>query len=1685
MQGILSSEHYLFDFIFLETMLVCEFDEVMWVLKVYDVFPLLGRVGVASANTFAVGLSNQKVICIRREVSACCFSGFGKTILMILVGCLTFLVSGCGAGVTVSIGGGLAVSPGTINFGSVLVGHEAQSSVTVSNRGSAAVSVSEVSVSGQMFSVSGTGPGPITIPAGGAYPVKVGFTPVSAGSYSGQLTVVDASSQPIAQVSMQGQGSPQGTPQLTVSAASLSFGSVAINTATTQSITLTSTGTLPVTIDSAAITGTRFTMVGGGLPVTLNPGQSTVLQVRFFPKAVGPASGQITISSNASSKSTTLVTLVGTGTPSVSPLASPQLTVSAASLSFGNITIGAATTQSLTLTSTGTAPVTVDSTTISGAGFAIIGGSLPVTLNPTQSMSLLVQFKPATTGAANGHISISSNSSSGSTSSVALSGTATAAPSPQLTLSTASLSFGSVTLDTVTTQPLTLTSTGTAPVTINSAVITGAGEFTVVGGNLPATLNPMQSMTLQVKFKPTATGATGGQITIDSNSSNGGTSVVVLSGTGIAAPSPQLTLSVARLNFGDVMVDAATTQSLTLTSTGTSPVMVNSAAISGAGFSILDGHWPTTLNPTESMTVRVQFDPTTTGSANGYITIHSNSSSGSISSVALRGTATAAPSPQLTLSTASLSFGSVTVDTATTQSLTLTSTGTSPVTINSAAITGPGFSILDGHWPTTLNPTESMTVRVQFDPATTGVANGQIAISSNSSTESTAIVTTSGTSTAAASPQLAVSAGSLSFGSVTVNTATTQPLTLTSTGTAPVTVNSAAISGTGFAIVGGSFPITLDPSQSITLHVQFLPEATGAASGQITISSNSSSGSTTGVALSGTSTAAASPQLAVSAGSLNFGSVTVDTATTQSLTLTSTGTAPVAVNAPAIVGAGFTTVGGGEAITLNPGQSTTLQVQFDPATSGAASGQITISSNSSTGGTTVITLNGTSIAAASPELKVSSGSLSFGDVIVDTSTTQSLALTSVGTAPVTINSARITGPGFAIVGGNLPVTLSPTQSVPLQVQFDPTQTGAANGQITISSNSSSGATTMVTLSGTSTAAASPQLTVSATSLNFGNVTAGTATTQSLTLSSNGTAPVTVNSAAITGIGFTIVGGTLPVTLSPTQSVTLQVRFGPTAIGAASGQIAISSNSSAGSTTVVMLNGTSTAATSPQLTVSAASLSFGNVTVGTATTQSLTLSSTGTAPVTVNSTLVSGSGFTIVGANLPVTLSPTQSVTLQVQFDPTAIGAASGRVTISSNSSNGTTTTVTLSGTSTAATSPQLTVSAASLSFGSVTVGTAATQSLTLSSTGTAPVTVNSAAIIGTGFTIVGGNLPVTLSPTQSMTLQLQFDPTATGAEIGQVTISSNSSTGSTVAVALSGAGIAAIVSQLTVSTASLSFGNMTVGTATTLPLTLTSTGTSPVTVNSATISGSGFTIVAQSFPVTLSPRQSVTLQVQFEPTTTGAAGGQITISSNSATGGTQSVILSGTGNAANPNLTISNASVSFGSIAINTATTKSLTLTSTGTTPVTVNSAAITGAGFTIVGGSFPVTLNPTQTLTLQLQFEPTTAAALSGQMTISSNSISGSTAIVALTGTGVAVAHSVDLSWDAPTSSPDPVVGYNIYRSTADGAFVLLNSLPDSAIVYVDNSVVSGDSYSYTVKSVDSAGVESVASNQITATIP
>jgi hypothetical protein len=188
-----------------------------------------------------------------------------------------------------------------------------------------------------------------------------------------------------------------------------------------------------------------------------------------------------------------------------------------------------------------------------------------------------------------------------------------------------------------------------------------------------------------------------------------------------------------------------------------------------------------------------------------------------------------------------------------------------------------------------------------------------------------------------------------------------------------------------------------------------------------------------------------------------------------------------------------------------------------------------------------------------------------------------------------------------------------------------------------------------------------------------------------------------------------------------------------------------------------------------------------------------------------------------------------------------------------------------------------------------------------------------------------------------------------------------------------------------------------------------------------------------------------------------------------------------------PTLTISAASLAFGNVTVNTASTLPVTLTSAGTAPVTVSSGTLSGTGFTMSGATLPVTLNPGVAVTLEVQFDPTATGAATGQLTIHSNSSTNSTAVISLSGTGEnTTPPEVVLSWQAPSSSTDPIVGYSIYRSTGgSAAYQLLNSSVDTQTTYVDSTVQAGLTYDYIVESVDSSGVESVPSNEAGAAVP
>jgi hypothetical protein len=102
--------------------------------------------------------------------------------------------------------------------------------------------------------------------------------------------------------------------------------------------------------------------------------------------------------------------------------------------------------------------------------------------------------------------------------------------------------------------------------------------------------------------------------------------------------------------------------------------------------------------------------------------------------------------------------------------------------------------------------------------------------------------------------------------------------------------------------------------------------------------------------------------------------------------------------------------------------------------------------------------------------------------------------------------------------------------------------------------------------------------------------------------------------------------------------------------------------------------------------------------------------------------------------------------------------------------------------------PSIGVNPTSLSFENVPLNTSASESITVTASGGAPLTVSQVTVSGTGYSFSGPTLPATLNSGQSLAFQISYLPTTTGTSTGQVVILSNALNQSTVDVPLSGQG---------------------------------------------------------------------------------------------------------------------------------------------------------------------------------------------------------------------------------------------------------------------------------------------------------
>ncbi len=306
------------------------------------------------------------------------------------------------------------------------------------------------------------------------------------------------------------------------------------------------------------------------------------------------------------------------------------------------------------------------------------------------------------------------------------------------------------------------------------------------------------------------------------------------------------------------------------------------------------------------------------------------------------------------------------------------------------------------------------SLAVAFTPTAGGVRSGTVSVTDDAGLQTAALT---GTGTAPATDTLGPL--SLTFAAQSIGTASgAQQVLMTNSGDVALTLVSAAISSGPFTVVSGC-GVVVPAKSTCAISVTFVPAATGAATGVLTVGDQFQSQT---VLLSGTGVAPAGVSLTPVAG-LAFGAIGVGlTSAAQVLTLTNNGGVALTISAMSVSGdfhLASTTCGA----TLAAGSACALSIVFAPSVGGARIGVVTLV-DSAPGGTQTVQLVGvgidfTFVATSATTMTVTNGGTAVytllltapagvsGTAAMDCTGRPSHGLCTVTPSAVTLNGATV------------------------------------------------------------------------------------------------------------------------------------------------------------------------------------------------------------------------------------------------------------------------------------------------------------------------------------------------------------------------------------------------------------------------------------------------------------------------------------------------------------------------------------------------------------------------------------------------------------------------------------------------------------------------------------------------------
>lgn len=754
--------------------------------------------------------------------------------------------------------------------------------------------------------------------------------------------------------------------RLGVAPGALDFGEVVLGDLKVLGLELSNTGESALRITTKTLLAdTGELAFASPVPDALAPQERVNVSVVYEPADLGEDLGTITIAAD-DGQDPFVITLRGVGVQSGAgvELEGDGCEGVEGSISFGAVSPGQVVERRITVRSLGGVPLTVLSA-IPEPGttpeLTIDASALPATVPSGDALVLVTRYAPVDGGSDTGAFVITTDAPTLPSIRVPVCGLGVA---PAICARPVPLDLGSVPAGQSTSGRLTVESCGLEPLELTALALSsdashpsGPGFRVTSLPALPATLAPGSVVEVEVTYDG-AMPFGPAEAWVQATSNARGMSDAYFPIRARTAAPCSLLVAPSDLYFRNVAAGQSLAQNVLVGSSGESDCEIASLNVTTTGggteFALVSPPGtPFIIGSGQSEVLRVTYAPSTPGPHDGELAIVDGA--GTAHPVRLHGNPPEATGCVLDVSPSLADFGIAAIGTTPHLSLSAEAIGDDPCRITAATLlTGdPVFSVtlpvlrtafprigsvgIDVSYAPIAPVSSSDVIRIDYAPIGGGTGGGSILV---------------GVTGSAGEPEICVTPAALDFGTVPAGSSSSQPVTISSCGSAQLNLRGALLSRGS----GGPFRVTQSPVMPVLLApgttampgitVTYAPQDGGPHFDQLEIFSTDQQTPTVYVPLSGNHAGGCDRILQCGPSPIDFGDTATNTHKLVRVVCRSHGNDPVTVSSVALGSASpGLTVSAQTPVTIQPGAAFTFDVRFTPPAAGPASATLSITSD--------------------------------------------------------------------------------------------------------------------------------------------------------------------------------------------------------------------------------------------------------------------------------------------------------------------------------------------------------------------------------------------------------------------------------------------------------------------------------------------------------------------------------------------------------------------------------------------------------------------------------------------------------------------------------------------------------------------------------------------------------------------